>query len=313
PFEIRRWRSLEKLRSTYTDKLPREINPETGRVHTCYNQTQTATGRLSSSEPNLQNIPARGEEGRRIRSAFIAPPGWAVISADYSQIELRVLAHFSQDETLLKAFANDEDIHTQTAAEIFGLPPEEVTPTLRREAKTINFGVVYGQGPFALGKQLGIPQAQAKDFIERYFSRFPGVKRYMDETRETARATSLVSTWFGRRRWLRGLSGGYQSRQEAERMAINTPIQGTAADLIKMAMLAVDARLAREHPQARLIMQVHDELVVEAPEAEAPAVSELLRAEMAGVAAAPPLTGAKPLSAALKVDVGMGPNWAAAH
>ena len=313
PFEIRQWRSLEKLRSTYTDKLPREINPVTGRVHTCYNQTQTATGRLSSSEPNLQNIPARGEEGRRIRSAFIAPPGYAVISADYSQIELRVLAHFSQDESLLRAFAHDEDIHTQTAAEIFGVPPREVSPTLRREAKTINFGVVYGQGPFALGKQLGIPQAQARDFIERYFSRFPGVKRYMEETREAARVSGLVSTWFGRRRWLRGLSGGYQARQEAERMAINTPIQGTAADLIKMAMLAVDQRLRQEHPQARLIMQVHDELVVEAPETEAAAVSELLRDEMSAVAAKPPLTDARPLSAALKVDVGSGPNWAAAH
>ncbi|MDL2260414.1 DNA polymerase I [Deltaproteobacteria bacterium OttesenSCG-928-K17] len=313
PKEIREWRSLDKLRGTYTDKLPKAVNPETGRVHTSYNQTLTATGRLSSSDPNLQNIPAKGEVGRRIRAAFIAPEGFAVMAADYSQIELRVLAHFSQDESLLKAFANDEDIHTQTAAEIFGVPPSEVTPTLRREAKTINFGVVYGQGPFALGKQLGIPQAQARDFIERYFARFPGVRRYMEETREQARADGFVTTWFGRRRWLRGLTGGYQARQEAERMAINTPIQGTAADLIKMAMLKVDGRLKAEHPQARLVMQVHDELVLEVPQAEVAAVSELLRAEMSAVAQNPPLTGARPLSAVLKVDVGFGPNWAEAH
>ena len=313
PREIREWRSLDKLRSTYTDKLPREVNAETGRVHTSYNQTLTATGRLSSSEPNLQNIPVRSEEGRRIRAAFVAPPGFAIVSADYSQIELRVLAHFSGDESLLRAFAQDEDIHTQTAAEIFGLPPAEVSPTLRREAKTINFGVVYGQGAFALGKQLGIPQAQARDFIDRYFARFPGVRRYMEETRESARLSGKVSTWFGRRRWLRGLTSGYQARQEAERMAINTPIQGTAADLIKMAMLRVDARLGAEHPRARLVMQVHDELVLEVPEKEVTAVSELLRTEMAAVAQNPPLSGARPLSAPLKVDVGSGSSWAAAH
>lgn len=313
PFEIRRWRGLEKLKNTYTDKLPKEINPDTGRIHTSYNQVQTATGRLSSSEPNLQNIPAKGDEGRRIRGAFIAPSGSVLISADYSQIELRVLAHFSQDQSLLRAFANDEDIHTQTAAEIFGLTPEEVTPALRREAKTINFGVVYGQGPFALGKQLGIPQAQARDFIDRYFNRFPGVKRYMEETREAARSSGMVKTWFGRRRCLIGLNGGYQARQEAERMAINTPIQGTAADIIKMAMLAVDARLTRDYPEARMIMQVHDELVIEAPEGAAQAIQDMLRHEMSSVAANPTLTGSKPLTAALKVDVGAGPNWAAAH
>ncbi len=313
PREIREWRSLDKLKSTYTDKLPREINERTGRVHTSYNQTQTATGRLSSSDPNLQNIPVRAGEGKRIRAAFIAPPGYKIVAADYSQIELRVLAHFSQDESLLKAFARDEDIHTQTAAEIFGLDPSQVTPARRREAKTINFGVVYGQGAFALGKQLGIPQAQARDFIDRYFARFPGVKRYMEETRETARTTGRITTWFGRPRTLRGFAGGYQARQEAERMAINTPIQGTAADLIKMAMLAVDARLGREHPQARLIMQVHDELVLEVPEAEASQVGELLRTEMAAVGVKPPLTGGRPLTSPLKVDVGIGHNWAEAH
>ncbi len=313
PHAIREWRTLDKLKSTYTDKLPKQINAVTGRIHTSYNQTQTATGRLSSSDPNLQNIPARGEEGRRIRSAFVAAPGYVIVSADYSQIELRVLAHFSQDEALLKAFADDDDIHTQTAAEIFGLPASEVTPALRREAKTINFGVVYGQGAFALGKQLGIPQAQARDFIERYFQRFPGVRRYMEETKETARTSGRVFTWFGRRRWLRGLSGGYQARQEAERMAINTPIQGTAADLIKMAMLQVDRVLVKHHPQARLIMQVHDELVVEAPEKEAEAIRRLLADEMEAVAARPPLTGAEPLSAVLKVDVGLGLDWAEAH
>lgn len=313
PREIREWRTLDKLKSTYTDKLPKTVNPETGRIHTSYNQTLTSTGRLSSSDPNLQNIPAKGEPGRRIRSAFVAPTGYRIISADYSQIELRVLAHFSQDRSLLRAFENDEDIHTQTAAEIFGLSPAEVTPALRREAKTINFGVVYGQGPFALGKQLGIPQAQARDFIDRYFTRFPGVRRYMEETREEAKVTGKVSTWFGRQRLLRGLTGGYQARQEAERMAINTPIQGTAADLIKMAMLAVDRKLSETASGARLIMQVHDELVLETPEAEVTAVSALVAEEMTKVALAPPLTGARPLTATLKVDVGTGPNWAEAH
>ncbi|MDR1045072.1 MAG: DNA polymerase I [Candidatus Adiutrix sp.] len=313
PHEIREWRTLDKLKSTYTDKLPRQINSETGRVHTCYNQTQTATGRLSSSDPNLQNIPARGEEGRRIRSAFIAPPGRVIVSADYSQIELRVLAHFSRDQALLKAFVDDEDIHAQTAAEIFDLPPDQISPALRREAKTLNVGVVYGQGAFALGKQLGIPQAQARDFIERYFARFPGVRRYMEETREAARAGGRVETWFGRRRWLRGLSGGYQSRQEAERMAINTPIQGTAADLIKMAMLKVDQRLRQELPEARLIMQVHDELVMEAPREAEKAARDLLKAEMADVARRPPLSGGRPLDVPLKVEVGSGPDWASAH
>ena len=313
PMEIRQWRSLDKLKSTYTDKLPKMINPETGRVHTSYNQTLTATGRLSSSDPNLQNIPTRSDEGRRIRSAFVAPEGFVIVSADYSQIELRVLAHFSRDESLLKAFANDEDIHTQTAAEIFGLRPGEVDARARREAKTINFGVVYGQGAFALGKQLGIPQAQARDFIERYFARFPGVRRYMEETREAARASGYVSTWFGRRRYLAGLSGGYQARQEAERMAINTPIQGTAADLIKMAMLKVDQRLGKEHPRARLIMQVHDELVLEAPSGEAREVAALVREEMAAVGQKPPISGGRPLETPLKVDVGQGPNWAEAH
>ena len=313
PRAIREWRTLDKLKSTYTDKLPRAVNPDTGRVHTSYNQTQTATGRLSSSEPNLQNIPVRGEEGRRLREAFIAPPGFKLISADYSQIELRILAHFSGDEALIRAFKQDEDIHTQTAAEIFGLSAAEITADLRREAKTINFGVVYGQGAFALGKQLGIPQAQARDFIERYFQRFPGVRRYMEETRAQARETGQVTTWFGRLRRLPGLSGGYQTRQEAERMAINTPIQGTAADLIKMAMLAVARRLAAEHPRARLLLQVHDELVVEAPDEEAAAVSDLLATEMADVAVNPPLTGARPLTVPLKVEVGAGPNWATAH
>jgi DNA polymerase-1 len=313
PLAIREWRSLDKLKSTYTDKLPRTVNPATGRVHTSYNQTQTATGRLSSSDPNLQNIPARGEEGRRLREAFIAPPGFQLISADYSQIELRILAHFSRDDALIGAFRRDEDIHAQTAAEIFGRPAEEITADLRREAKTINFGVVYGQGAFALGKQLGRPQAQARDFIERYFQRFPGVRRYMEETKAEARAAGQVSTWFGRLRRLPGLSGGYQARQEAERMAINTPIQGTAADLIKMAMLVVARRLQAEHPRARLLLQVHDELVVEAPESEVPAISALLASEMAGVAAAPPLTGARALTVPLKVEVGAGPNWAAAH
>ncbi|MDR2826812.1 MAG: DNA polymerase I [Candidatus Adiutrix intracellularis] len=313
PKEIREWRGLDKLKSTYTDKLPREINPKTGRIHTSYNQTQTATGRLSSSEPNLQNIPLRDGEGRRIREAFIASPGFSLVAADYSQIELRILAHFSQDEALLRSFERDEDIHTQTAAEIFGLDSAEVTPALRREAKTINFGIVYGQGAFALSKQLGIHQAKARDFINRYFARFPGVKRYMEETCKQARSTGQITTWFGRPRFLKGITGSYQSQQEAERIAINTPIQGTAADIIKMAMLAVDRRLRCEYPEARLIMQVHDELVLEVPTSQIPAISELLKTEMAGVAATPPISHARALTTPLKVDVGAGPTWAAAH
>lgn len=312
PAELIAWRGLAKLKSTYTEALPRRINPQTGRVHTSYNQTITATGRLSSSDPNLQNIPIRSEEGRRIRRAFVAPPGHKLISADYSQIELRIMAHYSGDESLLKAFAAGEDIHAQTAAEVFGLPLKEVTPERRRQAKTINFGLIYGQGPFALAKQLGIDQAQAKEFIKRYFKRFKGVKTYIEATSRAALEDGQVSTWFGRKRLIEA-GGGYNARQAAVRMAVNTPIQGTAADLIKMAMLAVDRRLKKEALKGRLIMQVHDELVLEAPEREVDRVSRLLKEEMENVGLAPPLPGARPLTVGLLVDVGHGNSWDEAH
>ena len=311
-FEVRRWKALDKLKSTYADKLPKTINPVTGRIHTSYNQILTATGRLSSSDPNLQNIPIKSEEGRRIREAFVAPAGYSLIAADYSQIELRILAHFSQDRALLAAFENDEDIHRQTASEIFAVPLADVSAEQRREAKTINFGVVYGQGPFGLARQLGVPQAQARDFIERYFQRFPGVKKYMDDIKTQAEQDGFVETWYGRRRFLPAMTqGGYQARQEALRMAINTPIQGTAADIIKMAMLKVYARLAAEAPQSRLIMQVHDELVVECPTESVAQVTEILQGEMEGAARQTPLKiKHPPIRTPLKVEISHGPHWA---
>ncbi|MDR1110529.1 MAG: DNA polymerase I [Deltaproteobacteria bacterium] len=307
--EILAWREVSKLKNTYADKLPLAINQATGRIHTSFNQALTATGRLSSSEPNLQNIPAKSEEGRRIRAAFMAKPGWRLLSADYSQIELRVIAHFSGDKALIQAFEDDEDIHAQTASEIFGTQPGKVPPDLRRQAKTINFGIIYGQGPFGLAKQLGVPQSVAKDFIDRYFRRFPGVKAYMDRTLAAAVKAGFVSTWYGRRRYLPGLSSAGAGRRESERMAINTPIQGTAADIIKMAMLKVDRRLRREGLESRIIIQVHDELVLEVPEAELAAASALVAEEMAAVGRQPILSGAEPLKVALKVDVADGLAW----
>jgi DNA polymerase-1 len=307
--EILAWREAAKLKSTYADRLPLTVNPSTGRIHTSFNQALTVTGRLSSSNPNLQNIPARTEEGRRIRAAFRAAPGRRLISADYSQVELRVMAHFSQDAALLRAFERDEDVHAQTAAEIFGLPLDRVTPDQRREAKTINFGVIYGQGPFGLAKQLGIPQADAKKFIDQYFKRFPGVLRYMDRTRRQAAQTGGVSTWFGRRRPLPALAGGGSAKREAERMAVNAPIQGTAADLMKIAMLLVDRRLARTGARAKIVLQVHDELVLEAPEAEVEAVAALAAEEMAAAGLGGFIAGSRPLSVKLKVDVAVGSAW----
>ena len=299
------YRALAKLKSTYTDKLPEQINPHTGRIHTSYNQAVAQTGRLSSVDPNLQNIPIRRPEGRRIRQAFIAPPGHTLLAADYSQIELRIMAHLSGDEGLLAAFAEDRDVHQATAAEVFGLPLAEVTADQRRAAKTINFGLIYGMSPFGLARQLGIERGAANSYVERYFQRYPGVRRFMDNTRKQARETGFVETVYGRRLYLPDIrSGNAATRQYAERSAINAPMQGTAADIIKRAMIAVDAWCAREDAPARLIMQVHDELVLEVRTDALERVSEAVRDRM---------TAAAELSVPLRVDVGTGANWDEAH
>ena len=298
-------RGLSKLKSTYTDKLPRMVNPDTGRVHTNYAQAVAVTGRLASNDPNLQNIPVRTAEGRRIREAFIAPPGSKIVSADYSQIELRIMAHISGDESLLRAFAQGEDIHRATAAEVFGVTPIEVTSDQRRIAKVINFGLIYGMSAFGLASNLGITRDAAKLYIDRYFTRYPGVARYMDETRATAKAKGYVETVFGRRLWLPEINGGSgPRRQAAERAAINAPMQGTAADLIKLSMIAVQAWLEREGAKSRMIMQVHDELVLEVPDGELSVVREKLPQLMCGVAV---------LKVPLVAEVGVGANWEEAH
>jgi DNA polymerase-1 len=299
------YRALAKLKSTYTDKLPEQINPRTGRIHTSYGQAVAQTGRLSSSDPNLQNIPIRRAEGRRIRQAFIAPPGHVLLAADYSQIELRIMAHLSGDEGLLAAFAEDRDVHRATAAEVFGAPLAEVTADQRRLAKTINFGLIYGMSPFGLARQLGIERSAAQIYVERYFQRYPGVRRFMDETRKQARERGYVETVYGRRLYLPDIrSGNAQTRQYAERSAINAPMQGTAADIIKRAMIAVDAWCAREDAPARLIMQVHDELVLEVRSDAVEPVAEAVRERM---------TTAAELRVPLRVDVGSGANWDEAH
>jgi DNA polymerase-1 len=305
PRIIMDYRGLAKLRSTYTDKLPEQINPRTGRVHTSYHQAVAATGRLSSTDPNLQNIPIRTAEGRRIRQAFIAPPGHVLIAADYSQIELRIMAHLSGDAGLLDAFAHDRDIHQATAAEVFGAAsPDAVTPDQRRAAKAINFGLIYGMSAFGLARQLGIERGAAQLYVDLYFQRYPGVKRYMDETRATAREQGFVETVFGRRLYLPDIrSRNAQLRQYAERSAINAPMQGTAADIIKRAMIEVH-RWLQGQPHARLMMQVHDELVLEVAEDSVEAVLAELRARMAGAAE---------LRVPLKVEVGIGKNWDEAH
>ena len=298
-------RALSKLKSTYTDKLPQMINPGTGRVHTNFGQATAVTGRLASTDPNLQNIPVRTTEGRRIREAFIAPPGHVLMSADYSQIELRIMAHLSGDQSLMQAFAAGEDIHRATAAEIFGVPIGEVTPEQRRYIKAVNFGLIYGMSAFGLAAQLNIERAAAQAFIDRYFTRYPGVAEYMRRTRELARSQGYVKTVFGRRLWLPDINaGGGPRRQAAERAAINAPMQGTAADLIKLAMVAVQACLDRERIGSRLILQVHDELVLEVPDAEV----VRMRAELPGL-----MTGVASLNVPLVVDVGIGPNWEQAH
>jgi DNA polymerase-1 len=299
------FRAVAKLKSTYTDKLPKMMDPQTGRVHTTYSQAVAVTGRLASNDPNLQNIPVRTAEGRRIREAFIAPPEWKLISADYSQIELRIMAHLSGDEGLRHAFAHGHDVHRATAAEVFGLPLEKVSEDERRTAKTINFGLIYGMSSFGLAQNLGIERTTAQAYIDSYFSRYPGVKRYMDATREQARSVGYVETLFGRRLWLPEMkSGSPGRRQAAERAAINAPMQGTAADLIKLAMVSVQDWLQRDGLRARLVMQVHDELVLEVPAGELDAVTEGVRARMQDVAE---------LEVPLIVDVGVGDNWDKAH
>lgn len=305
PARILEHRSLAKLKGTYTDKLPLMVNPATGRVHTNYAQAVAVTGRLSSNDPNLQNIPIRTPEGRRVREAFIAPPGHVLMSADYSQIELRIMAHISEDPALLRAFEAGLDIHRATASEVFGTALDEVTSEQRRYAKTINFGLIYGMGAFGLASQLGIEQKAARDFIDRYFSRFAGVKRYMDETRQAARERGYVETVFGRRLWLPEINSGNGPRKAgAERQAINAPMQGTAADLIKLAMVAVQQALDAEGRATRMVMQVHDELVLEVPEAESDWAREALPRLMAGVAR---------LKVPLVAEVGVGANWDQAH
>jgi len=305
PAKLLEHRGLSKLKGTYTDKLPQMINPDTGRVHTHYAQAVAVTGRLSSNDPNLQNIPIRTPEGRRVREAFIAPPGHVIVSADYSQIELRLMAHISQDPGLLRAFNDGMDVHRATAAEVFNLAAEEITSEQRRYAKTINFGLIYGMGAFGLSQSLGIEQKAAKDYIDRYFARFAGVKRYMDETKARAAETGYVETLFGRRIELPEIRGGSGPlRAGAERQAINAPMQGTAADLIKLAMLAVQKALDDHGKSTRMVMQVHDELVFEVPEAEVEWVTTEIPRLMAGVAQ---------LSVPLIAEVGIGPNWDEAH
>ena len=299
------YRSVAKLKSTYTDALPRLVSPRTGRVHTSYNQTVTSTGRLSSSDPNLQNIPIRSEEGRRIRHAFIAPPGHVILSADYSQIELRVLAHLSGDTVFCHAFANDEDIHTRTAAEVFGLFPEMVTPEMRRQAKAINFGIIYGQGAFSLAKQLGIARKTAEDFIKAYKERHHGAIAFLDSCIKEAEEHGCVRTILGRRLPIQDIgSSNGNVLAFARRNAINYPIQGSAADIIKCAMIRVDVRIRSEQLRSRLIMQVHDELVLEVPEQELPKIELLVEEEMGR---------AVPTRIPLKVDINHGANWSEAH
>ena len=305
PAVILEYRGVSKLKSTYTDKLPLMINERTGRIHTSYHQAVAATGRLSSTDPNLQNIPIRTEEGRRIRQAFVAPEGRVLLAADYSQIELRIMAHLSADKGLLKAFAKEQDVHRATAAEVFEASLEDVTADQRRSAKAINFGLMYGMSAFGLAKQLGISRGEAQEYVDLYFDRYPGVKQYMDDIRATASEKTYVETVFGRRLYLPEINArNAQRRQYAERSAINAPMQGTAADIIKRAMIAVHGWLQEDQPGARMIMQVHDELVFEVADAEVEAVTAKVVALM---------NSAAELSVPLKVDVGTGSNWDEAH
>jgi DNA polymerase-1 len=305
PKVLLEWRSFSKLKSTYTDKLPRMVDPNTRRVHTTFSQAVAVTGRLASSDPNLQNIPVRTPEGRRIRQAFVAPKGFKLMSADYSQIELRIMAHLSEDQGLLSAFKAGEDVHRATASEVFGVPLDQVNSEQRRYAKVINFGLIYGMSAYGLARNLAIEQGVAKNYIAQYFAKYPGVKRYMDTIRETAKSRGYVETVFGRRLWLPEItSPSGPRRQAAERAAINAPMQGTAADLIKLAMIQVQQSLEDRGLRSRLVLQVHDELVLEVPEAEIEALRALLPEKMENVAQ---------LSVPLIVDVGVGDNWDEAH
>ena len=305
PLEVLSYRNLTKLKSTYVDALPRLVSPETGRVHTSYNQTVTATGRLSSSDPNLQNIPIRAEEGNRIRQAFIPEKGWQIISADYSQIELRILAHLSRDDVLLKAFQEGEDIHARTASEVFHVPMEGVTPQMRREAKVINFGILYGMSSYGLSQQLGVEPKVAQTYIDEYFKKYAGVQAYIEHGILEAREKGYVTTLLNRRRYLPEIqSPAAPVRQASERMAINSPIQGTAADIIKVVMIHIQNRIEEAGLSTKMIMQVHDELVFEAPEEELPRVLPLIRREMETV---------MHLSVPLQVSIHSGKNWAEAH
>ena len=305
PKIIMDYRSVSKLKSTYTDTLPEQIDPDTGRIHTSYHQAVAATGRLSSSEPNLQNIPIRTEEGRRIRQAFLAPKGRVLIAADYSQIELRIMAHLSGDDGLTGAFSEGLDVHRATAAEVFETTPDEVTDDQRRSAKAINFGLIYGMSAFGLARQLGIDRKDAQAYIDRYFERYPGVRDYMERTRNQAAQDGYVETLFGRRLYLPEIAvQNQQRRQAAERTAINAPMQGTAADIIKRAMIDVDGWLDDAGLDALMIMQVHDELVFEVAEGDADALAEGVTARMESAAK---------LDVSLLVEVGRGANWDEAH
>ena len=305
PSLVLQYRSISKLKSTYVDALIRMADPKTHRIHTSYNQTVTATGRLSSSDPNLQNIPIRDAEGRQIRKAFIAEDGYLLMSADYSQIELRVLAHYSNDEELINAFKNDEDIHTKTAIEVLGIKGREVTPEERRIAKAINFGIIYGMGPKRLSEEIEIDYKKAKEYIDRYYEKYKGVARFREEIIEFARKNGYVTTLFNRRRYLPDInSENHRIRAEAERIAINTPIQGTAADLIKKAMINIHKRIKKECPLTKMIMQVHDELVFEVPEGDIEKVKNMVKKEMEEV---------YPMYVPLKVDISVGKNWDEAH
>jgi DNA polymerase-1 len=305
PKVLMEYRGLSKLKSTYTDKLPLMINPRTGRIHTNYHQAVAATGRLSSQDPNLQNIPIRNEEGRRIRQAFVAPKGYKLIAADYSQIELRIMAHLSNDDGLLNAFAQGLDVHRATAAEVFGVPLTAVTNDMRRSAKAINFGLIYGMSAFGLAKQLRVGRNDAQQYIDRYFERYPGVQRYMNEIRAKAHEQGFVETIFGRRLYLPEINAKNKNLQQAaERTAINAPMQGTAADIIKRAMILVDEWLAESGHDAKIIMQVHDELVLEVAESAVGVVTEGVLRLMSSAAA---------LKVPLLVESGVGDNWDQAH
>jgi DNA polymerase-1 len=295
------YRHLAKLKSTYVDALPSLINPKTGRVHTSFNQTRTATGRLSSNEPNLQNIPVRGELGREVRQAFIAPPGSYLLAGDYSQIDLRALAHLSQDSSLLNAFHQDEDIHAATAAQLFGVDTSQVTPDMRRLAKTVNFGVIYGMSEYGLEQATELSREEAARFIAAYFEKYPKVKQYLESTKEQARKTGYVQTILGRRRFIPEInSSNRQVREAAERMAINMPVQGTSADVIKVAMLNLCREMDKQKLKSRMLLQVHDELIFEVPEEELETMRRLVPEVM---------STALPLSVPLKVDTKTGSNW----